>query len=300
MRVLVTGWPSFRHGEATAGDVLSMYAVHRALADAGVDGELAWSPVFRHGALTLADADPSRYTDLVFACGPAHGEQIRWLHRRFAGCRRIAVGVSVLDTADPAVTGFHHVFPRDAGATTTVDLSATMPTTPTPVVGVVFAPGQPEYGGNGRHQQVHDRLTRWLGRLDCATVPVDTRLDTTDWRHCGTPDQLVSLLARFDLVVSTRLHGLVLGLGAGTPVLAVDPVAGGGKVAAQSAVLRWPAILRCPAVLARDGDETLDHWWDWCSSPAGRTSALRCAAAARPAADAEVRRVVRLVRDVRR
>lgn len=29
-RVLVTGWPSFLHGEATAGDVLAMEAVRRA------------------------------------------------------------------------------------------------------------------------------------------------------------------------------------------------------------------------------------------------------------------------------
>ena len=295
MRVLVTGWPSFRHGEATAGDVQSMYAVHRALADAGIDGELAWSPGFRRGALSLADVDPSRYTDVVFACGPLRGEQVRWLHRRFAGCRRIAVGVSVLDRADPAVTGFHHVFPRDGGESAMVDLSATAPTEARPVVGVVFAPGQPEYGGNGRHRRVHDRLTSWLGRRDCASVTVDTRLDTADWRHCGTPDQLVSLLGRFDLVVSTRLHGLVLGLRAGTPVLAVDPVAGGGKVSAQSAALRWPAIVGADAVLA--GDDALAQWWDWCRSAEGRAAAGRCATAARSAADAEVGRVVRLLQD---
>ena len=58
MRVLLTGWPSFLHGEATAGDVLSMQRVHAALQAAGVACELAWSPVFRPGALTLDDAVP--------------------------------------------------------------------------------------------------------------------------------------------------------------------------------------------------------------------------------------------------
>ncbi len=300
MRVLVTGWPSFRHGEATAGDVLSMSAVHRALVDAGVDGDLAWSPVFRPGALSITGADPSRYTDVVFTCGPLRGEQIRWLHRRFAGCRRIAAGVSVIDHGDPAVTGFHHVFPRDDGTAATVDLSAATPTSPTPVIGVTFAPGQPEYGGNRRHQRVHEQLAHWLTGLDCAPVTVDTRLDATDHLHCRTPDQLVSLLARLDVVISTRLHGLVLGLGAGTPVLAVDPVAEGGKVSAQATALDWPATIGARAILADDGADTLGHWWRWCRSPAGRARALRCAAKARPAATGQIRQVVGLMRDGRR
>ena len=76
VRVLLTGWPSFLHGEATAGDVLSMQRVHAALQAAGVACELAWSPVFRPGALTLDDAVPQRYTHVVFACGPVHGQQL--------------------------------------------------------------------------------------------------------------------------------------------------------------------------------------------------------------------------------
>ena len=49
-RVLLTGWPSFLHGEATAGDVLSMQRVRAALEGAGVACEVAWSPLFRPGA----------------------------------------------------------------------------------------------------------------------------------------------------------------------------------------------------------------------------------------------------------
>jgi hypothetical protein len=45
MRVLLTGWPSFLRGEATAGDVLSMDRVHGALQHAGLPVEVAWSPV---------------------------------------------------------------------------------------------------------------------------------------------------------------------------------------------------------------------------------------------------------------
>lgn len=271
MRVLVTGWPSFLHGEATAGDVLSMRRVARALAGAGVAVDVAWSPGYRPDALHLDDADPGRYTHLVFTCGPAHGEQVRWLHRRYAACRRIAVGVSVVDPGDAAVTGFHRMLARDGLGGTAPDLSYPAEVTPTVVAGVVLAPGQSEYGDRRRHDEVHKEVLTWVSGLDCARVPVDTRLDTSDWRQAATPDALCSLMARLDVVVTTRLHGLVLAVRAGVPALAVDPVAGGGKVTAQAHTLGWPAVV--PAEDTRP--DVLDHWWRWCLSEAGRAHTTR-------------------------
>ncbi|SFW84280.1 polysaccharide pyruvyl transferase family protein [Amycolatopsis australiensis] len=262
MRVLLTGWASFLHGEATAGDVLSLRAAETALTEAGIGHEVAWSPGFRPGTLHLPDAPPEDYTHVVFVCGPLHGPQVRSLHDRYAACRRIAVGVSVPDPDDPAVTGFHRVLPRDDGATAERDLSLAAPVSPTPVLGVVLAPHQPEYGSAGRHGDVHKALTGWLAGLDCARVPLDTRLAHADWDHCATPDQLVAALSRMDAIVTTRLHGLVLGLKAGVPVLAADPVAGGGKVTAQAGALDWPVLA------AEDAGDTalLDSRLKWCLS----------------------------------
>jgi hypothetical protein len=50
MRVLLIGWASFLHGEATAGDVLSLRAAGLALTEAGIDHDVAWSPGFRPDA----------------------------------------------------------------------------------------------------------------------------------------------------------------------------------------------------------------------------------------------------------
>lgn len=270
MRVLVTGWPSFLHGEATAGDVLSMSAVAHALDAHGIPHDQVWSPVFRPEARHLDDIEPSDYTHVVFACGPVHGDQVQALHERYPHCRRIAVGVSVLDPADPAVTGFHHVLARDAAGRAERDLAAGGPGRRVPVAGIVLAPAQREYGDRARHDEVHAALTGWVRRLDCGRVPLDTRLDVADWRHCATADQFGSILARLDVVVTTRLHGLVLALGAGVPALAVDPVAGGGKVSAQAAALGWPALVDADRV----GQAELDRWWRWCLSAEGRSEAL--------------------------
>lgn len=285
MRVLVVGWASFLYGEATAGDVLSMETVARSLRSHGVGCDLAWSPRYRRDGVHLDEAGPGRYTHLVFVCGPAHGDQVRALHRDFRRCRRIAVGVSVIDERDPAVTGFHEVFPRDGGSREPrPDLAAGAPAGRVPVVGVVLAPAQREYGDRRRHDQVTEEVTAWLATKDCARVPLDTRLDTRDWRHCATPGQLESIIARLDLVVTMRLHGLVLALRNGVPPLAVDPVAHGAKVSAQASVWNWPAVLRvggAPDCTGRLVDtERLAAWWDWCRTPEAR----RRAASAEPVA----------------
>ncbi|MEU1462929.1 polysaccharide pyruvyl transferase family protein [Streptomyces sp. NPDC005727] len=272
-RLLLTGWFSFLDGEATAGDVLAQRHVSAALDRAGVRHDTAWSPNFRPGALSLETADPRAYDTLVFVCGPVHGPQVVALHRAFPHCRRLAAGVSVIDPADPAVTGFHEIVPRDGTpAPARRDLAATAPVGPLPpVAGLVLTHGQGEYGGRRRHEGVNERLTGWLAAKDCVRLPADTRLAGDDWRLCATAEQFLALVSRLDLVVTTRLHGLVLALRTGTPAIAVDPVAGGAKVSAQAQALGWPAVIEAGALSAR----ILDHWWAWALSGAGRTAAGR-------------------------
>jgi Polysaccharide pyruvyl transferase len=272
-RVLIAGWPSFLHGEATAGDVLAMEAARTALSDAGFECDLAWSPVFRPGGRTLEDCAPDDYTHLVFTCGPVHGWQIERLHDRYRGCHRVAVGVSVIDPADPAVTGFHQVLPRDApGTAGRLDLAAAVPVPAVPVAAVILAGAQPEYAARGRHSLLTDELGGWLADLDCARVVVDTRLAHRDWRNPATAAQVEAIIGRADVVVTTRLHGLVLALKQGVPVLAVDPVAGGAKVAAQAGAWGWPVLLpRSGHPLLDQGE--LDRLWSWCRSAEGRARA---------------------------
>ncbi|HEY0937168.1 MAG TPA: polysaccharide pyruvyl transferase family protein [Trebonia sp.] len=276
-RVLVAGWPSFIDGEATAGDVLAMEAVAAELGRSGVRCEMAWSPVFRPGELTLGEADPACYSHLVFACGPLIGPDIEALHQRFAACRRVAVGVSVIDPADPAAAGFHAILARDSpGAPPTGDLAVTPQPSRLPVAAVIHVGEQREYAGRARHGTVSLSLARWLPGCGCALLPLDTRLDSRDWRLCRTPAELESVLRRVDLVITMRMHGLVLALKHGVPVLAVDPVAGGAKVTAQASAWRWPAVVT-PGPAGTVDPGTLDRWRDWCLSEPGRRAARRAA-----------------------
>lgn len=185
---------------------------------------------------------------------------------------RIAVITSVIDPGSAAVTGFHRVLPRDAPDSEPVeDLAARAPEVPArPVVGVILTHGQEEYGyGRPRRQgQVAEEVTRWLAAKDCAWLELETRLDTHDRHLSATPAQLQSVLARLDLVVTDRLHGLVIALRAGTPVPAVDPVSGGARLTAQARACGWPALLPAERLEVR----RLDRWWDWCLT-GGRVTA---------------------------
>ncbi|WP_326595557.1 polysaccharide pyruvyl transferase family protein [Streptomyces sp. NBC_01803] len=261
-RTLVTGWFSFLDGEATAGDVLALSRVRQVLDARGVPYDVAWSPRFEPGGLALGDARPGEYTRLVFVCGPLHGPLIAGLHGRFAHCRRVAVGVSVIDPADPAVTGFHEVLARDgADRVPEQDLAMRAPRGPgVPVVGVLLTRGQREYGERRAHDSVAGTVRSWLAGARCAPVALESRLDREDGLLCGTAEEFLSVVERLDAVVTDRLHGLVLPLRVGVPPLVIDPVRGGAKVSAQARACRWPALVSAERV----APARLDAWLAWC------------------------------------
>lgn len=257
---------------------MALSAVARRLSAEGLRNDVAWSRVMcPPGALALDDVDPIQYSHVVFVCGPLHGQPIQELREQFAHCRFLAVDVTVFPD-DPLTGAFDAIVARDGfGVQPQRDLAALVPTAPVPVVGVFLTEGQSEYASQRRHDYVASLLEEWLAGRDAARLSLETRLDPRDWRLPHTPDQVTAVVRRLDLVVTMRMHGLVLGLGAGTPVLAVDPIADGGKVSAQAEAWGWPAVLR-PEELSCEG---LDRWWDWCLGAAGRVAAAK--AADRPA-----------------
>jgi Polysaccharide pyruvyl transferase len=284
-RCLVTGWFSFVDGEITAGDLASRDVLCGWLEEKGVAFDVAMSPCFDSRGLRLDDVDPARYTDLVFVCGPAHGAQVDRLLTRFGHCRRVAVNVSVIGAT---ASRFEATVARDGDGTDRPDLSLLRPARSVPVVGVTLGHPQHEYGDRGRHREVEAAVRRLLERVDVAAVPFDTRLDTRDALLPSHSDHVEAVISRFDVVVTARMHGLVLALKQGIPALALDPIHGGAKVSAQAAVLGWPAVVR-----AEDLSEArLDECLRWCLGGAARQRAADCrrrALAALGAVEREVR-----------
>ncbi len=271
MRVLITGWFSTDDGEITAGDMLAGRTVSRWLAEAGVPHDIAVAAGFRGPDELAADAvDPRRYSDVLFVCGPVASAKVERLVRRFMGCRRIGVGISL--TA-PAARLFDVVLARDGVGPPSADVSLGSAPTAVPVVGVILGHAQPEYGARQRHEEAERLVRALVRRAGVAPLPLDTRLDAVDELACATPDRFRAVVARLDAVVTTRLHGLVLALDAGVPALAVDPVAGGAKVTRQAEVLGWPAVCCASAADGRQLDAALR----WCLTADARAAAKAAA-----------------------
>jgi hypothetical protein len=254
VRVLVAGWFSFDEVIATIGDERGADVVCGWLDELGVPYDVAWAPYLERG-VHWRDVDPADYTHLVFTTGPAGGARrlLVELTDAFAGARRWAVNVSVVD--DGVHRLFDEVWERDAPGLHRPDLAVAAPDEPAPLVAVAFAPAQAEYGERAQAERVRGAIEEWLAARALPWFEVTT--DLYEKPHARRPAQVEELLRRADVVVSMRLHGLVLGLRHGRPVVACDPIAGGAKVSAQAAALGWPLVLAAEEVDAAALDDAL-------------------------------------------
>jgi hypothetical protein len=268
MRVLVAGWFSFEFGHATAGDLLAKDLVCEWLDQAGYLHDVAVAPPFP-GDLHWRNADPARYSHVVFVCGPVWAALTEFLEY-FADCRLIGVNVSLLHSVR-AYNAFDVLLERDSPETARPDVTFLGAQPKAPVVGVALVHPQTEYGERQRHLMVNDAVDRLLVERDVAAVTIDTRLDDNSV-GLRSPAQIEGVIARMDMVLTSRLHGLVLALKNGVPALAIDPIAGGAKIKRQADCVGWPIVFT-PESLT---DEALRDAFDYCLTPTARELAVRC------------------------
>ena len=276
MRTLVAGWFSFSQMGATAGDLLTRDVVCRWLAEAGRPHDVALAPPFA-GGIDWNAVDPAGYSAVVFVCGPfGNGWPIPEFLARFAGCRLIGVNLSMLEPLE-TWNPFELLLERDSSATTRPDLAFLSASPSVPVVGIVLVHKQTEYR-NTAHDLANAAVERLVAARPMAAVRIDTRLDVNA-NGLRTAAEVESLIARMDVVVTTRLHGLVLALKHGVPAVAIDPIAGGAKIKAQASTLLWPAVL----LAGECTDEDVDATFDWAMTAAARAMAEDCGHRARAA-----------------
>jgi hypothetical protein len=118
-------------------------------------------------------------------------------------------------------------------------------------------------------------VDRLLASREMAIVRIDTRLDVNA-TGLRTRAEVESLLARMDVVITTRLHGTVLSLRNGVPALVIDPEVGGGRIRRQAEAIGWPVRFTVDAL----DDSELERALAYCLSEPARELARHCAAAA--------------------
>lgn len=270
MKTLVAGWFSFELMGATAGDLLARDLACEWLDRAGCAYDVAHAAPFQSG-VDWRRVDPGDYTHVLFVCGPfGNGAPIVELLERFAGRRLIGLNLSLLEPLE-AWNPFDRLWERDSSDRARPDITFLSDRPRVPVAGMVLIHPQSEYKERDRQDVANAALQRLVAAREIAAVPIDTRLDRNA-SGLRTPAEVESLIARMDVVLTTRLHGLVLALKNGVPALAIDPVAGGHKIARQARTLGWPVVFDVEAL----GDEALRRALDSCLTEEARAQARRC------------------------
>jgi len=277
VRVLVAGWFSFEGMGATAGDLLARDVVCRWLREGGMPYDVALAPPF-DGGVDWRAVDPGEYRLVVFVCGPfGDGWPLTDFLPRFAGSRLVGLDLSMLQPLDEW-NPFDLLLERDSSRGSRPDLALLSEAPLVPVAGLVRVHPQTEYGGRSAHEEADAVVDDLLAGAGLAVIPIDTRLDANA-TGLRTPAEVESAIARVDVVVTTRLHGLVLALKNGVPAVAIDPIRGGAKVCRQAEALGWPYAFAVDAA----SPDTLREALAACLRPEAAVRASAVAARAREA-----------------
>jgi hypothetical protein len=140
-----------------------------------------------------------------------------------------------------------------------------------PVVGVTLN-RTPDVPRNKESYETANAAIQELITLQTLSpVYIDTRLDIANSSGLRSPAEIESLISRMDVVLTTRLHGMVLALKNGVPVVAVDPVPG-GKICRQAKAIGWPVVFSIDSLKIEDLQKGLDY----CLTEAARQKAKEC------------------------
>ena len=270
MRALVAGWFSFEQCGATAGDLMARDVVGRWLDEAGLAYDIATAPPFV-GGVDWRQASPEAYTHVVFVCGPfGNGPPVAEFLDRFRGRTLLGMNLSMLDAVENW-NPFNALWERDSTRDARPDLSLLAPASTVPLIGLIRSHRQKEYGDRAWHDRLDPLIDRVLRERGGAVIEIDTCLE----HNAGgltTPEQVEAVIQRTDVVLTTRLHGTVLAIKNGVPAVALDPIAGGAKIAAQCRSLDWPYCL----IADRADAGQLAAALDACLQPAARQLAVAC------------------------
>ena len=237
-KTLVIGWFSFEYMGATAGDVIAKDLACAWLRKAGIDPVVAqWeSPL--PGEILTNDVVPEDYGRVVFVCGPiGDGPPLNAFLERFPHAGKFALNVSLLQERSEW-NPFVSIVERDSTLRTNPDITFAAPDYVSSVAGYILVGPQEEYPTH-RHDLAEEVFEQVLRGRDLAVVPIDTRLDVNA-HGLRSAAQIESVIARMDVVLTTRLHGAALALRRGVPPVVIDSVPGGTKLYRQMQRIGWP------------------------------------------------------------
>lgn len=270
MKILVAGWFSFEKCNVTAGDLMACDLACKWLECSDYSYDVAIAPPLT-GGVNWRSVNPNSYSHVVFVCGPFPLDKLTTdFINYFSRCRLIGLDLSMIEPLD-IWNPFDVLIARDSSIGSHPDIAFLSNQTKVPIVGIILVHPQHEYGNKGKHRIANAAIERLIASKEMAVVYIDTGLDpnTTNLRSAA---EIESLIASMDIVLTTRLHGTVLALKNGVPVIAIDPISGGAKILCQTKTIGWPLGFSIDNL----SDATLQSAFEYCLTQEAREKAEDC------------------------
>jgi hypothetical protein len=256
-RALIVGYFSFPGGGGTFGDIEVMQIVCDWLVENDIKYDVASNIEDGVKGININTINEMDYGIFIFVCGPwySKGRIHTSLIKKFDHCVKIGVNLTTFEDGN---LGFDFLLSRDNFIEHNADIALASIVNKLPIVGILLVDRQMQYGIKQRHMYIRKVITEYINMGCIAPMWLDTNANNNKV-FISNNKQYESLICRTDLVVTNRLHGLVLCIKNSIPVIAIDPIVGGGKVSAQSKALGWPILITAEEFTIEKLQECIDY-----------------------------------------
>ena len=251
-RILVTFCGTLdKRGEVTTiGDLMAVYNVALYLTRSVGHVDIAWSgnlfDLTRY-CIDVEGADQPHYDAVLYVCGPLTAGHKHFL-ARFHASKKIALGVSITGRGTGTLNPLDFldaVYVRDSDLQSNFDLALADVGYPhlmasTKIrdsrVAICLAGDQAEYGADDGFDKAEDLIQQVT--TNHQIVSVQTLLASTR----PLPASVELDLQCSSALITTRMHGALLAIYHGVPLISIDQIRTGAKVTKMVTQLDWPVF----------------------------------------------------------
>jgi hypothetical protein len=250
-RTLIIGAFSFFDKCATFGDIQAMEVLVSWLVENKMEFDVLDNVSDETKIMTLDRVDPYKYDTIIYVCGPFGKNGYL---KKFSHCFKIGLDISIQNDESSYIDKnecLDFIISRESPNENNPELAFKAKSDKVLVIGVALVHPQGEKNESA-HEEVEKAIKKYFNKSKHASIILDTMINVSiagnDIRrnkaNIATISQLEALIRKCDVVISSRLHGLVYALKNNVPVVAIDPIVGGRKITAQSKEINWPVIIQ--------------------------------------------------------
>lgn len=240
-KIALCGWFSLEKGQATSGDIFCLNRVIAWLKEWGIQFEVIYSK--KSGGPGYASYNSKNFSSQIFVCGPIDGkyniqtELFEWFEGKWYFWSNSVVDVyNRMDATNTLC--------RDGLVTTYPDFSFLFSVPDRPFILTIFRGAQKEYGlSNCFHDTVSNIVNEFLQSHEYFYENLSTELDCSWHDMLRKSIAIEKFISCADIVITTRLHGLVHTLRSGRMAIAIDQIKGGAKVASLCRQIDYPYFI---------------------------------------------------------